>query len=427
MAKIGEFTAVFLVGGKGTRLGLGKKPKPLVDIEGVPLLERMIFNFKSQGIKNFIMLCGFGSDQIAQHLNQQKFSGLNIEIIIEKTPLGTAGSFSLIENLVTNKFIVVYGDLLFEVDLERFINFGIKKNCLALLYAHPNDHPEDSDLIKVDLENKVLDFISKPHSNPDCGNLSNAAFYLFDKSIYKYLPNKVEGVIDWGKDIFPKMVASNENMFVYRGTEYLKDIGTPQRIIRGNNDFKKGKVSQKSYKQKQKAIFFDRDGIINEEVDGVYNKSMFKLRSEAAKMIKRVNKSNYLAICVTNQPGIAKGFMTIEDLIKIHYKMEWLLAESDGSYLDDILFCPHHPEKGFDGEIKEYKIDCECRKPKPGMILEAAKKHNIDLKKSYLIGDHKRDIDAANSVNVKSFLLTKELCMKNNKVKSICEALDQIL
>ena len=127
MAKIGEFTAVFLVGGKGTRLGLGKKPKPLVDIEGVPLLERMIFNFKSQGIKNFIMLCGFGSDQIAQHLNQQKFSGLNIEIIIEKTPLGTAGSFSLIENLVTNKFIVVYGDLLFEVDLERFINFGIKK------------------------------------------------------------------------------------------------------------------------------------------------------------------------------------------------------------------------------------------------------------------------------------------------------------
>ena len=91
------------------------------------------------------------------------------------------------------------------------------------------------------------------------------------------------------------------------------------------------------------------------------------------------------------------------------------------------MFCPHHPEKGFDGEIKEYKIDCECRKPKPGMILEAAKKHNIDLKKSYLIGDHKRDIDAANSVNVKSFLLTKELCMKNNKVKSICEALDQIL
>ena len=427
MDNLEDFTAVFLVGGKGTRLGLGDKPKPLVDIDGIPLLERMILNFESQGIKNFIMLCGFGAKKIKTHLSQKKFENINIEIIIEPEPYGTAGCFTLIKDIVSSKFIVVYGDLIFDLDLKKFISYGLNKKCTAVLYAHPNDHPVDSDLIKINLDNEIVDFISKPHINPSCGNLSNAAFYLFDKEIFKYLPEKIEGVLDWGKDIFPKMVAKKEKMFVYRGTEYIKDIGTKDRILKANIDYKKGKVLLRSYKNKQKAIFFDRDGVINDEINGVYHPSELKLRDEAATVLKRVNLSNYLAICVTNQPGIAKGFMSIADLIEIHNKMEWLLAELNGSFFDDIFFCPHHPEKGFKGEIERYKIECECRKPKPGMLLKAAEKHNIDLRSSFLIGDNIRDIKAGESVDVTSFLLGKELSLKEHKVKYISEAIDHIL
>ena len=204
-------------------------------------------------------------------------------------------------------------------------------------------------------------------------------------------------------------------MNVYRGTEYIKDIGTKERILKANNDFKKGKILSRNYKYKQRAIFFDRDGVINDEINGVYEISKFKLREEAAEILRRVNLSNFLAICVTNQPGIAKGFMKIEDLLQIHNKMEWLLANANGSFFDDIYFCPHHPEKGFPGEIKKYKIDCECRKPKPGMLIEAAEKHNVDLSSSYLIGDNLRDIEAGQAVNVKSFLLCEESTKTSNK------------
>ena len=427
MQKIEEITAVFLVGGKGTRLGLGDIPKPLVDIQGIPLLERMILNFQSQGIKNFIMLCGFGASKIEEHLSKKQFDNVNIKIIIEPEPLGTAGCFPLIKDIVSNKFIVVYGDLIFDIDLNKFVSYGLNKNSTAVLYAHPNDHPFDSDLIKINLDNEIVDFISKPHVNPNCGNLSNAAFYFFDKTIFKYLPEKMEGIVDWGKDIFPKMVAKKEKMNVYRGTEYIKDIGTKERILKANNDFKKGKILSRNYKYKQRAIFFDRDGVINDEIDGVYEISKFKLREEAAEILRRVNLSNFLAICVTNQPGIAKGFMKIEDLLQIHNKMEWLLANANGSFFDDIYFCPHHPEKGFPGEIKKYKIDCECRKPKPGMLLEAAENHNIDLSSSYLIGDNLRDIQAGQAVNVKSFLLCEESSNKKQQINKISEALDQIL
>ena len=122
---------------------------------------------------------------------------------------------------------------------------------------------------------------------------------------------------------------------------------------------------------------------------------------------------------VTNQPIIARGEVTWEELHEIHKKMETLLG-NDGAYIDGLYICPHHPDKGFEGERPEYKFDCDCRKPKPGLLLQAAHDFNIDLSQSIMIGDSIRDVEAGKNAQCKeSFLIenNKESLLK----KIICE------
>jgi D-glycero-D-manno-heptose 1,7-bisphosphate phosphatase len=157
-------------------------------------------------------------------------------------------------------------------------------------------------------------------------------------------------------------------------------------------------------KYKRRAIFLDRDGVINKQMDSLHKVEDFKLLSGVVDAVKKINKSKYLVIIITNQPDIAKGFCTFEDMDKIHEKMKGLLYEK-GAHIDDIYICPHHPEKGFEGEVKELKIECECRKPKPGLLLKAIKEHNIDSEQSWMIGDSKMDVAAGQRAGLKTIFL----------------------
>jgi D-glycero-D-manno-heptose 1,7-bisphosphate phosphatase len=154
-----------------------------------------------------------------------------------------------------------------------------------------------------------------------------------------------------------------------------------------------GKISRLNMKNKRKAIFLDRDGVINKFIPDIHQISDFELIPGAAEAIQQINKSEYLAIIVTNKPAIAKGWMTKEDLQNMHDKMDTLLGEKS-AYIDALYYCPHHPHKGFPGEIPALKINCKCRKPKPGMLFQAAKDLNIDLKNSWIVGDSYQDIQA---------------------------------
>ena len=137
-----------------------------------------------------------------------------------------------------------------------------------------------------------------------------------------------------------------------------------------------------------------------------------------------LNESGYLVIVVTNQPVIARGEVSLEELQEIHNKMETLLGK-EGAYLDDILFCPHHPDKGFQGERSEYKIECDCRKPKPGLLLEAAKKFNIDMKQSWMIGDTESDLQAGLNAGCNVALIQDK--GKYKSYKSLKDCVEEIL
>lgn len=201
-----------------------------------------------------------------------------------------------------------------------------------------------------------------------------------------------------------KPLAGTGKMFCYDSPEYVKDMGTPDRYYSVCSDYREGRVTGKNLKNKQKAIFLDRDGTINKYVGFLRNIDDFELIDGVAEAIRKINESGYLAIVVTNQPVIARGEVSFNELEEIHNKMETLLGK-EGAYLDAIYYCPHHPHKGYEGERPELKIDCDCRKPKPGMLLKAAEDFNIDLSQSWMIGDGQNDVVAGINAGCKTVLI----------------------
>ena len=384
---------VVLAGGRGTRLGLDGLPKVLVPVDGVPLLERTVQNAVAQGFDEFIFMTGHLGEVIEDRFGNQSAWGASIEFVREQQPLGTAGCFNQIRGRLSEPFLVVYGDVLMDVDLRAFARFAMDRGGAGTLFAHPNDHPFDSDLLEVDWNDRISRVHPKPHADDrPYRNLVSAALYVLYPKALDYVP--AEGASDWGRDILPEMV-KHEDLFAYRSCEYIKDVGTPDRLRRGERHLREGRVERLALRNAKPAIFLDRDGVINEERNGLHRAEDVRLLPGAADAIRSINDAGFPVICVTNQPDIAKGFMTLDGLLEVTSEIDHQLARESGGYLDDMFFCPHHPEQGWPGEVAELKISCDCRKPADGLLRKAAAVHNIDLAKSWLVGDRFCDIAAA--------------------------------
>ena len=280
--------------------------------------------------------------------------------------------------------------------------YHIANNADVTLLTHPNGHPFDSDLVVEEGGVvKAFDYKSNDRTTYNYKNLVNAGVMIFSPSIFKYLTELRK--YNYEKDIIVRLIIEGK-VVSYKSSEYAKDMGTPERYRRVQEDYNSGICDAKNVANKQKAIFLDRDGTINEYVGFLRKEEDFRLIPGVSEAIKKINNSGYLAIVVTNQPVIARGEVTEEELEEIHKKMETLLG-LDGAYIDDIYYCPHHPDKGFEGEIPELKIECDCRKPKTGMLEKAAREHNINLSSSIMIGDSTLDIKMAENEGMQSVLL----------------------
>ena len=215
-------------------------------------------------------------------------------------------------------------------------------------------------------------------------------------------------------------------MFCYDSPEYVKDMGTPERYKDVCLDYENGIVDGKNLSHKQKAVFLDRDGTINKYVGFLTDIDDFELIDGVAEAIKKINSLGYLVIVITNQPVIARGELSVEELGEIHNKMETLLGQK-GAYIDGIFYCPHHPDKGYEGEIKEFKINCDCRKPKPGMLLQAKADFNIDLEQSVMVGDSENDIKAGKAAGCKTVLINKGSFGQDYTLHNLSEFVEKVL
>lgn len=390
---------VIMAGGKGTRIAQvnATVPKPMIPIEGKPILEYQIETLKNQGYTDIILIVGHMGNVIQEYFGDGAEFGVQISYIIEEQPLGTAGALYFLKDEIKDDFLLLNGDIIFDVNIQKFLEYHCKQGTVATILTHPNSHPYDSGIIIADKKKRVINWLHKEDERLWYKNRVNAGLHMLSPRIFDLFTEVKKCDLD--RDILKPLIKDRE-LSVYDSPEYIKDMGTPDRYYAVIEDIKSGKVSAKNLKNKQKAIFLDRDGTINKYVGFLTDINEFELLDGVADAIQMINESGYLAIVVTNQPVIARGEVSVGELQEIHNKMETLLGQS-GAYIDDIFYCPHHPHKGYEGERPEYKIECECRKPKPGMLFAAAEKYNIDLRESWMIGDGENDIEAGRNAGCK--------------------------
>lgn len=429
-----------MAGGKGTRIASVRNdvPKPMINICGKPILEHQIDNLKACGLTDIILVIGYLGDKIKEYFGDGSKFGVNIEYFVEDHPLGTAGALFKMPQL-TEDFLLLCGDVIIDVDFNRFIAFHKEHKAWASLMSHPNGHPYDSSLLVTEIgapktvggmpedTHRVIRWMAKEDERTYYKNRVNAGIELISPELLKetmknFVPRHPEtsDKIDLDRDVLKPNIPSGK-IFAYDTPEYIKDMGTPDRFYETEKDIENGKVHARNLKNKQKAIFLDRDGTINKMVGFITKPEQFELIEGAAEAIKAINKSGYLAIVITNQPVIARGDCTFEELKTIHDKMETELGNV-GAFVDAIYVCPHHTDKGFEGERPEYKFNCNCRKPKPGLLLQAAKDFNIDLSKSYMIGDSLRDVEAGDNAGVK-----KSIKVEGNIENRLLEAVKKLI
>lgn len=430
---------VIMAGGKGTRIASVKSdvPKPMIPICGKPILEWQIENLKACGLTDITLVIGYLGHVIKEYFGDGEKMGVKINYFVEDSPLGTAGALFKMPEL-TEDFLLLCGDVVLDVDFNRFIEFHKNKHAWASLMAHPNGHPYDSSLLVTEIlppqvpggnpvdAHRVVRWMNKEDERLYYKNRVNAGIEIISPELLKetmkqFVPCHTEtpDKIDLDRDVLKPNIPSGK-IFAYDTPEYIKDMGTPDRYYEVEKDLQTGKVNARNLKNKQKAIFLDRDGTINKYVGFLTKPEEFELLPGVADAIKMINKSGYLAIVATNQPVIARGDCSWDELQQIHDKMETELGKK-GAFLDAIYICPHHKDKGFEGERPEYKFDCDCRKPKPGLLLQAAKEFNIDLSQSIMIGDSENDVNVGNYVQLKNVLR-----IKTNDAKTLLSYIEGI-
>lgn len=416
--------AVIMAGGRGTRIASvnSEVPKPMIPVCGKPILEWQIENLKACGLTDIILVVGYLGHVIRDYFGDGSRLGVHIGYYVEDTPLGTAGALFKMPEL-TEDFLLLCGDVILDVDFGRFIEFHRKNGAWASLMAHPNGHPYDSSLLVTEIlppavpgglpvdTHRVVRWMNKEDERLYYKNRVNAGIEIISPELLRetmrhFVPRHPEtpDKIDLDRDVLKPHIGSGR-IYAYDTPEYIKDMGTPERLREVEEDIRSGKVKARNLQNRQKAVFLDRDGTLNKYVGFLTEPERLELIPGAAEAIRRINQSGYLAIVVTNQPVIARGECTWEELQEIHNRMETLLGK-EGAFLDGIYVCPHHPDKGFEGERPEYKGPCDCRKPKPGLLLQAARDFNIDLGSSYMIGDSGADVQAGQNAGCReSFLL----------------------
>ena len=429
---------VIMAGGKGTRISsvASDIPKPMIKIEGKPVLEHEIECLRDQGFTDLIITVSHLGSIIMDYFGNGSRFGVSIQYFNEGTPLGNAGALFKLREQLTDDFLLLNADAIFDVDFNRFVDFHRAHGGLVTLFTHPNNHPYDSGVLIASENGAVDQWLTKEDIRPQWyRNRVNAGLHVINPSVLDMtgidpntVGNEVDGKIikvDLDRQIL-KPLCGTGTMFCYDSPEYVKDMGTPDRFEAVCRDFAAGRVKAKNLKQKQKAVFLDRDGTINKYVGFLRDIDDFELLPGVAEAVKLINACGYLAIVVTNQPVIARGEVTVPQLQEIHNKMETLLG-AEGAYLDAIYYCPHHPHKGYEGEVPELKIDCDCRKPKPGMLLKAAEEFNIDLSQSWMIGDGENDIKAGKAAGCRTALIGTDDYEQNETAQTLLDAVNNIL
>lgn len=409
--------AVILTGGVGSRLKkeLNDLPKPMVDVDGAPLLEQLVKLCIESDLTDIVFLSGYRAEKIEAYFGNGSKFGVHISHLIEDTPLGTGGALRGAFSILARTFVLIYGDVYMDVEIRKVLDHHYQSESAATIVVHPNTHPQDSDIIETGDQGYVKRILSRPHPvqriTKNC--VSAGLIVLNKRELMKVTPLAGE---DFGSVILPRLV-DTFRVSVYSTCEYMRDIGTPKRLSQVREELKRGVPRARRFSTPKSAIFFDRDGTLIRFVPNLVSNTEVTLVDQAPEAIALVNQSKSLAIVVTNQPQVARGLMSLDELELVHNKIEWELGLK-GAYLDGIYYCPHYNNVPDETRVSELDYSCDCRKPRSGLFLSAHDKFNIDFTKSWMIGDSARDIESAKRMGMRSIRIQNSFSQASQETAS---------
>ena len=384
---------VILAGGKGTRIKelLGKYPKPMLKFNNKHFIQYVLNCNSKYNFKRIIILCGFRNKIFFEKLNKKLKNLTKIICIKENKLLGTAGALSNLKKLNVKDFVLVNGDTVFNINLNSLIK-NLDKNRIGIVALTKNKNQQSKKLHNLSIKNKSLYFTKN-------SSMMNGGVYFFKKNIFKYINNKNCSLEN---EILPKLINSKKIQGKFF-KDFFIDIGSKYFFKVANLKLKKEFCKS--------AVFLDRDGVINFDYGYVHKFRNFELRNGVIKGLKYLIKKNYYIFIVTNQAGIAKKIYKEDDFIKLHKDMNENFKKND-IFIDDVQFSPYH----IDAKIKKYRKNSSLRKPGNKMIENIKINWDLNLNKSFMIGDQKSDLIAAQKSKLRFFYSEKNFY---KQIKSI--------
>jgi D,D-heptose 1,7-bisphosphate phosphatase len=378
--------ALILVGGLGTRLGARTAtiPKPLLDVGGRPFLDYLLDNVARHGaFENILLLSGHLGDLVSKRYDGVRWGSSTLKVVRETSPLGTGGALKNAAGLLEAQFLVMNGDSYFDINLLDMVAAPLETPTLVRM-AIKRDHSGDR-YGRIELErDQVIRFL--PPATTNSGPI-NSGIYAMSRRLIDWLPPAASSLED---GVLPRL-AEKRLIEARQYDAYFVDIGVPSDFERAQDELPR--------RFRRPAAFFDRDGVLNEDLGHVHRIDQFHWIEGAREAIKLCNDNGYLVFVVTNQAGVARGLYAIEDIQRLHEWMGQRLAEI-GAHVDAFYFCPHHDRAA----VPRFRKTCRRRKPKPGMLLDCLAAWPVDTTRSFLVGDKVTDLAAANAVGIRAYM-----------------------
>lgn len=396
---------VILAGGLGSRMGseYADIPKCLIRIGEKTILEHQIHFFSEFGIKSFHLALGKHSDRIIDFVATiENFREFKFSFTCEKSPLGTGGALIFSLPFLHEEFLLIHGDIFIDANINDLLSSVEDKDVDFVQLLHPSNHMKDSDVVICDEEGRIVRYSPKPRGSFEgVRNMCNAGVYALKKHIFAQTTFAER--MDLDRELLPRLVQNGARALGVRNLGFVRDAGTPERLMNVRNLYLQGKISRR----KSRLVMFDRDGTINKSRGHLSDYSKIQLCDGVAEAISWFNSNGYYVAVVTNQPVIARGEASTKEVEAIHAYLDYLLAEK-GAFIDHYFVCPHHPDSGYHGEVKDLKIICKCRKPEIGLAMKALEYFGIDRKHSIIIGDSWRDQKLSENLDVDFYLVSEQ-------------------
>jgi histidinol-phosphate phosphatase family protein len=378
-----------LVGGLGTRLGAltAETPKPLLNCGGRPFLAWVLRELVRFGIEEVILLAGYRSHMVEQF--QAGFSGwvpkpLTCRVSVEPSPAGTAGALWYARDLLDDTFLMLNGDSWFDTNFARFFSAAVSASdvlgCVLLRAMEECNRYGTAE----ERDGRLVGF--REQGSVQGPGLIAAGAYIFEKRLLERFspPASLE------KDVLP-FLAGQGKLAATVLDGYFIDIGVPADYARAQQELPRRLL--------RPAVFFDRDGVLNEDLGWVGSYDRFQWLPGAKEAIRLVVDAGAHVFIVTNQAGVARGLYAEEDVYSLHRQILQELLQVGGT-IDDFRFCPFHPE----ATVERYRRRSEWRKPGGGMLLDLLHAWNVDAQRSLLVGDMESDIQAARAACIEGHL-----------------------